>query len=491
MPTLNCANDVLETYVPSSQNPWNQKKALHLFRRLYLGGDVDKVNTALNGNPVDLVNQIITDAINLPLVDEPEWAYWSIDDYSPIEAERNQQIIDQILQWGRQWMIDLKANGLRDRMSWYWHNHFVTRLESYFCPSWMYQYHKILQEYALGNFREFTREMCKTPAMLVFLDGVQNTQFDPNENLAREIYEIFTLGVDNGYTQDDIVNTARALTGWNGIDVNNLCDEITFVPAFHDNGSKTIFGQTGNWGYDDVIDILFEQRGLQICKHICGKIYRDFVNPIDKPEIIDVLAQTMLDNDFELEPVFRQLFTSGHFFDESHVGTIIPGHIEYFMTFLGDIGYPDDDELLFAIGFSADDFDQRIFNPTDVSGWPGNRNWITSSTLQYRWQSITDIMGYYYGVQGETLEPLRDFAIKLSSNTEIDPAVVVRNIIDYILPNGLQFDQEYEEAITVFKGEVPQNYFDEGIWNLDWEYAPVQVFLLLSHLARVPEFQLK
>ncbi len=491
MPTLNCANDILEAYIPNAQNPWNQKKALHLYRRLTLGGDIDMVNNALASNPVDIANSIISDAIDLPLTTEPEWAYWSFEDYDPDEDIRSQQIIDQILQWGRQWMIDLKSNGLRDRMSWYWHNHFVTRLETYICPSWMYQYHKILQQYALGNFREFTREMCKTPAMLLFLNGVQNTQFDPNENLARELYELFTLGVDNGYTQDDIVDTARALTGWNGFDGNNLCSDIPFIAALHDTGTKTIFGQTGNWGYDDVIDILFTQRGPQIARHICSKLYRDFVNPIEKPEIVEALAQVMIDNDFELEPVFRQLFTSSHFFDEAHISTIIPGHIEHFMTFLGDIGYENEEEIIFAIGFSGDEYDQRIFNPTDVSGWPGNRDWINSSTLPFRWQAISDIMAYYFGIQGNTFEPLRDLGIKLTDALEDDPENVVRKIIDYLLPNGLQFDLEYEEALTVFKAEVPQNYFDSGQWNMQWEYAPVQIFLLITHLATLPEFQLR
>lgn len=491
MPEINCATGLLVPYVPNGQNQWTDKKAQHLYRRLTLGADITTIQNSLNLDPVDLTNQIISDAVNLPLASEPQWAYWMLSDYDPDPDVRNEQIVSQIFDWGGKWMLDLASNGLRDRLSWYWHNHFVTKLDDYGCPSWMYQYHQLLQKYALGNFKEFTREMGKTPAMLVYLNGVQNTRLDPNENFARELFELFTLGVNNGYTQADIVDAARAFTGFNGIDINDLCGPIDFVPALWDPNSKTIFGQTGNWNYDQVIDILFEERGELIAKYICTKLYRDFVNPIENPEIVDQLAATFLSNNFELEPVFRQLFTSEHFFDDAHLGTIIPGHIEYFMTFINEVGYPKDETLLLYVGYSADDFNQRIFNPTDVSGWPGNRSWINSSSLPYRWSSITDIMNYFFVQKNNSLPHLLNLAQSLTSMDEGDPELVVRKIIDYIMPNGLQFDQDYEEAIVVFKADVPQNYFDNGLWNMQWEYASAQVYYLMSHLANIPEFQLK
>ncbi len=491
MPFINCAEATLGTYVPNLDMPWDKNRALHLARRIGLGASMTDLNNALNQAPDSLVDSLIDIAVNLPLAPEPEWAFWQLSDYSPIESERNQQIVDQYTIWNIRWLNDIKNNGLRDRMSWFWHNHFVTRLESYACPSWMYQYHKLLQQHALGNFKDFVYDMGITPAMLIFLNNIQNTQFDTNENYARELYELFTLGVDNGYTQMDITETARAITGWSGIDVNDLCGTVEFVAAFWDAGEKTIFGQTGNWGYQDVIDILFEQRALEISEYICGKIYRHFVNPKEDEQIIVELAEVFRNNNWEIAPVMRTLFKSAHFFDEAHIGTVIPGHIEYFFMFLNEVGYENIDELNYFIGISADEFDQRMFNPTDVSGWPGNRNWITSSTLPYRWEGIQNIMAYFYQVQNMTLEPLRELAIALSSSSETDPSIVSRAVIDHFLPKGLQFDIEYEEALKVFKAEVPENYFENGQWNLNWEYAPAQVYLLLVHLATLPEFQLK
>ena len=491
MPMINCAEGALVNYVPSADMPWNLQRATHLFRRIALGTDLDVQLSALTQNPVNVVNRIVDDAYDLPLTPEPQWAFWSLNDYSPNEDIRTQQFVDQLLTWGGQWLEDIKNNGLRDRMSFFWHNHFVTRQEDYLCPSWMYQYHKLLQQYALGNFKEFVRAMGKTPAMLVYLNGIQNTRFDPNENYARELYELFTLGVDNGYTQDDIVETAKALTGWNDTDLADFCNEINFLPAFWDPGQKTIFGRTGNWGYDDVVDILFEERPVEISEHICGKLYRHFVNPKEDLFIIEALAKTFRDNNFELRPVLKQMFSSEHFFDKAHIGTVIPGHIEYFFTFVNEMGFANNSELNFAIGYSAGDFNQAIMNPTDVAGWPGNRDWINSASLPYRWENIANVIAFYYQINGMALPELINFAKTLAEGKENDEVLITRRVIDFFLPKGYQSEIEYEEALKVFKSEIPENYFEDGSWNLDWEYAPAQMFFLINHIANSPEFQLK
>ena len=135
---------------------------------------------------------------------------------------------------------------------------------------------------------------------MLYLNGFENTNNDPNENYARELYELFTLGEGIGYTQEDITETARALTGYNHWSEPGA--DIYFDASTFDSGSKTIFGQTGNWGYDDVIDNLFDQRGSEVATHICSKLYRFFVSPdidaVIQQDIIAPLAQTLVDNSF-------------------------------------------------------------------------------------------------------------------------------------------------------------------------------------------------
>lgn len=487
----NCAETNLNPYTPRPEKPWDQRKAVHLYRRIATGAGQSTIQAALNRTPVELVNELVDTAKNLPLTPPPVWANWTLQNYSPDPDTRNTQIANQILEWGTRWVLDIKNNGLRDRLSFFWSNHFVTKIESYYCPSWMYRYHKTLQKNALGNFKTFVHEIGLTPAMLIFLNNIQNTRLQINENYARELLELFTLGVDNGYTQQDITQIARAITGWNGIDQTNLCGDVVFVPLLWDPGQKTIFGKTGPWDYDDVIDILFAERPVQISEFITRKLYRHFVNPEVDEGMVTGLAKIFRDNNFEIAPLMKAMLGSEHFFDDASVGTVIPGHIEYFLTFLNEIGYRDEAELLYAVGLSAGDFNQQIFSPTDVAGWPGNRTWVNTGSFSYRAEGILNIMGYYYAKTGNLLEELRTFAKNLVDPVETDPAVMSRAIIDYILPNGLQFPSDYADALVVFKAEIPENYFQTGQWNLDWEYAPAQVLFLINHLANLPEFQLK
>jgi hypothetical protein len=207
--------------------------------------------------------------------------------------------------------------------------------------------------------------------------------------------------------------------------------------------------------------------------------------------MVKLLAKVFRDNNFEIAPVMKALLQSEHFFDDANVGTIIPGHIAYFLTFLNEIGYQEDKELLYAVGYSASEFNEQIFNPTDVAGWPGNRNWITTNSFPYRVEGILNIIRYNFNLNGEMLEEYRAFAKGLTMASESNAEKVCRAIVDYILPNGLQKESDYQDALAVFKAEIPENYFELGLWNLDWEYAPAQVVFLIVHLSNLPEFQLK
>lgn len=483
MPTtvLNCQAGTLAPWTPDSQQPWDERRARHLLRRLGFGASREQVAEALAHDPLDYVDQLIDQAVALPLPDPPAWVDWNEDDY----ANNGIDPFEHFLEWTLQWIKDMLQHGLREKVALFWHNHFVTIHETYGCPQYQYLYHRLLQQYAFGNFKEFLKEIGKTPAMLMFLNGVQSTKWSPNENYARELYELFTLGADNGYTQQDIVETARALTGWNGIDV--YCEPITFVPMYHDDGPKTIFGQTGNWGYDDVHDILFAQRGQQVAQHICRKIYRYFVHPEPDEAIVSGLAATFLANDFELEPVFRQLFKSEHFFHDSIIGTRVKDPIECLLTFPLEAEFPIDDDWVEAIWYFAGLLGQNLFNPVDVAGWPGDRTWINSSTLTGRWQ-VCDY--YLYWLVDNHLETLRQFAINLVGGNTNDPVLVTQRMLEHFLPQGPASQAALDQAVSVFKWEVPENYYTLGLWNLDWDSVPWQVALLLQHIARQPEFQL-
>ncbi len=484
MTTIDCVTGTLAPYVPDASMPWDKRRAMHLYRRLGFGATPAEIDAALGQNPTTLVDALIDAAIALPTSPEPEWGYWTIDRYNG----DLQTAVDQVFAWRRQWILDMLANGVREKLALFWHNHFVTRLETYNCPSWMYQYHKLLQQYALGNFKEFVYEMGKSPAMLVFLNGVQNTRFSANENYARELYELFTLGRDNGYTQQDIVETARALTGWNGITQETLCGPITFVPTFFDPGQKTIFGRTGAWGYDNVHDILFEERSNQIAEYICRKIYRAFVSPEVDETIVTQLSGIFITNNFEIAPVLRVLFKSEHFFDDAIIGTVVKSPIEAVIGFLkeGNFQIQGTEDELNAIVYLAAELGQELFNPIDVAGWQGDRTWVNSNTLTGRWQALRFVLFSLYQTYPTQL---RTLAKNLSDNSN-DADYITEVVTNHFFPNGMQFPEDYDRAAIAFKAEIPGHYFEDGSWNLEWETAPAQTALLLDYLVRRPEYQL-
>ncbi|MEM6377749.1 MAG: DUF1800 family protein, partial [Bacteroidota bacterium] len=237
MATTNCAQGGIEPYVPNPNQPWDKKLVQHLLRRLNFGASPEEIESASQASPGDLVDYLIDQALNMPLPEPPPWAVFDASNYpeNPFPL-----IYEQAYTYLSQWVGTMVEVGLREKMALFWHNLFVTRFQAYECPSYQYEYHTLLQKHALGSFKTLVYEMGKTPAMLMFLNGAQSTKFSPNENYARELYELFTLGRDIGYTQVDITETARALTGFVGWE--GLCQPISFRADFFDEGEKTIFG---------------------------------------------------------------------------------------------------------------------------------------------------------------------------------------------------------------------------------------------------------
>lgn len=481
-----CNDSTLDAYVPSSQSPWNTTKVNHVFRRLGFGAPQADIDAALAITPDEFINNLVDNAFNLPVTPAPFWGLYSFDDFTDFETENNAYIVEWRVQTGN----DIINDKLRGRLAFFWMNHFVTELESYNYSPYMYQYYNVMQTYALGNFKEFTRAIGINSTMLIYLNGFENTNFNPNENYARELYELFTLGEGNGYTQNDILETARALTGYNHWD--DVGDIIYFDASTFDAGEKTIFGQTGNWGYDDVIDILFQEKTNEIATHICTKLYKFFVGPsvdtVIESLVIQPLAQTFIDNNFDLVPVLKQLFKSEHFFDERALGVIIKSPYDVMFNFSKETGFFYDDSIMDAFIYYGALMGQEIYDPPDVSGWQRDETWINSSTLTGRWQLLELYLAFLFdnGYEFTLVDFVRDL-----SNDSIDPYFIAQVVINRLVSKELHTLADYDIATEIFKWDVPQNYYDEGLWNLSWSTAPYQCFLLLRHIATIPEFQLK
>ena len=332
---VNCNTSTLAPYT----TPLDKYRAAHLYRRLGFSASVQTINAAVGANAGTLVNSLINEAVTMPPTPAPAWADWNNNNYPADDDLAGQVRRAQSEEWRISYTNGLLNNNLRDRLSFFWSNHFVTELDVYDCNSFLYYYVNCLQRNAIGNFRTFISEIGLTSAMLYYLDGVYNNGNNPNENYARELYELFSLGEGNGYTEEDIIETAKALTGY--VERGEIgCEPVLFDPTKFDAGPKTILGQTGNWGYDDVINILFQQRPNEIAGFICQKLYEYFVHPDSSDDagnaqmIISGMANTFVASNFEIAPVLAQLFSSQHFFDDEAIGVIIKSPFDIYLCLL-------------------------------------------------------------------------------------------------------------------------------------------------------------
>jgi uncharacterized protein (DUF1800 family) len=261
---------------------------------------------------------------------------------------------------------------LREKMSFFWHGHFACRnLNIFFQQELLH----VIRRNALGNFRDLLHDVSKTGAMLNFLNNNQNRKDHPNENFAREVMELFTMGRGN-YTEHDVKEAARAFTGWGA----NAKGEFVFRRFQHDDGSKTVLGSTGNFDGDEVLEILLKQK--QTAKFISQKIYRFFVNDAIDEQRVDWLTDRFYKSDYDIDRLMEDIFTSDWFYDEKNIGCKIKSPVELLVGIqrILPMKLENEEALLLLQRLLG----QILFYPPNVAGWPGGKTWIDSSTLMMR-----------------------------------------------------------------------------------------------------------
>jgi uncharacterized protein (DUF1800 family) len=293
-----------------------------------------------------------------------------VDAKKMLLQQQRQQEKDLNLAWINQMITTDGA--LREKMTLFWNNHFACRTNNAFYAQ---QLVNIQRANALGNFRDLTMQLSKTPAMLQFLNNQQNRKNHPNENFARELMELFTLGRGN-YTEQDVKESARAFTGW-GFDKGG---QFVLRQNQHDNGQKHFLGKSGDFAGEDIINIILEQK--QTARFICNKLYKYLVNETPDPVHISAMADVFYSGNYEIKPLLEFVFTSDWFYDDRNIGNLIKSPVELVVGLSRQfyITYQRPEVLL---EFQRT-LGQVLLNPPNVAGWPGGRNWIDSSSLMYR-----------------------------------------------------------------------------------------------------------
>ncbi|TMH58820.1 MAG: DUF1800 domain-containing protein, partial [Betaproteobacteria bacterium] len=265
---------------------------------------------------------------------------------------------------------------LTERMTLFWHNHFVSGQQKVKLAQLMYRQNVTLRANALGRFGDLLHAVARDPAMVIYLDNAQNRKGTPNENFAREVMELFTLG-EGHYGEQDIKEAARAFTGWS---LDRDTGQFVFRRFIHDYGQKTVLGKTGNLDGDDVLDILLARP--ETAEFVMAKLWREFVSPDPDEKEVKRIAARFRDSRYDIKVALQALLTSDAFYAAENRGVLVKSPVDLVVGTLHQFGMRPGEPVPFAVAAAA--MGQNLFAPPNVKGWPGGEAWINTSTLLAR-----------------------------------------------------------------------------------------------------------
>lgn len=516
--------------------PWTKAEAAHLLRRTMFGPTNQQILDAVaNG-----MNTTVTTLLQIPAVSDPlsfhpdesiaafgtTWVN-SVYPTDPIQA----QAVETARQWSLGGWIMERINteqvSIAEKMCLFWQNHFAATAG--FDARATYDYHMLIRQHALGNFRQFVKDITIDPNMLLFLNGATNNVFSPNENYARELLELFTIGKGpqigpgdyTNYTEDDVAAAAKILTGYY---VDGLrSDTLTSVSAvyngiLHDTSTKTMsahFGSAvipdnGANEYADLIDVIFQQN--EVANFICRKLYRYFVcfdlTTNVETNVIPDMAATLVANNYDVLPVLTQLFTSEHFYDISVRGAIIRGPLDMLYSMFNATGtspnfnLATDQEMLLNLYWFAEVMGQAYAAPPSVAGWPAyyqepafSKLWANSTILKTRFDVVylvTILTGIPVNGDNLKLDAL-NFVDNLSFPT--DAPTVIDDMCDIFCPKGVDAVQKaiLKSILTNgqpdFEWTLQYNEYLANPGNLTYsDPVRIRVEFVLARLFQMPQF---
>ena len=397
----------------------------------------------------------------------------------------NPDELKEVIKKEQQTYLDLKAwwiakmieeeFPLREKMTCFWHNHFVSTYQKVKVNYWIFQHNQILRENAFGNFKTLTKQIIQTNAMVSYLDNKENRKSNLNENLSRELLELFTLGIGN-YSEDDIKNGAKGLAGL-GIGE----ESAIYRKIFEDDDNFSYLGETGNLKIDQMVDAIFQHPKIPYL--ITRKILKWFIydNPTD--ELVQYYGTYFKKVDFEIKPLLTKIFTEE--FTKNNAGSKIKNPLEYILQLIDELNIPTKNGK--AIAFFIRDQGMDLFNQPNVKGWDGGNSWLTSQIFLQR-NTIADAFcnGKPLGqrrpenddkmMQNDSQKPL--LSVKLNWKKNQDNKQIIAELGNRLLFKISENNQQDFEKIIKYDFDSTT----EGSENA--------VLRLFNFIAKLPEFQL-
>ncbi|MBS1717678.1 MAG: DUF1800 domain-containing protein [Armatimonadetes bacterium] len=358
----------------------DQEKCAHLLRRFGLGASEAEVQFYLGGGGINSAVERL-----LAYDKQDEGFNLDINGIAPVDKKLNMPIA---IGW---WIARLvrTQRPLQERMTLFWHNHFATSAEKVKAPGMMVTQNETLRTNATGNFRALLMQVSQDPAMIFWLDNEYNVKGKANENFAREVMELFTLGIGN-YSEQDIQQSARAFTGWTlkRNQANPGYPAFRYNERAHDYGEKTFFGRTGNFGGEDIINMLCDNP--RTSQFITQKLWKMMVYPDPSPEVVNHFAGVFRDSGLELKALLRAIMTSDEFYSEKAERAIYKSPVDFVVASarqLGLGGYlleAGNIRRIQPMNQALKGMGMQLMYPPDVSGWEHGQAWVTTATMVER-----------------------------------------------------------------------------------------------------------
>jgi uncharacterized protein (DUF1800 family) len=360
-----------EPYRPTPQSPWDLTKVGHLYRRAGFGATWPELERGIADGPERAVNEILAGG-----PPDPDFDRLVAETRSAVAAGNNGEA-------AAAWWLYRMLYGrhpLREKLTLFWHNHFATSNAKVQNASDMLAQYDLLHRHALGHFSKLLREMSTDRAMMVWLDTALSKKGMPNENYARELMELFSLGIGN-YTETDVREAARAFTGWSLRSRPDMAKEVVFTADQHDDGVKDVLGQSGRWKPEDIVRICLEQKSAPF--FIVGKLVRFFVSetvPLT-PELLEPLAEQYRKSEYDTGALVGTILRSNLFFSPAAYRTCVKSPVDFTLGIVraleGRLGTT-------ALSRALEGLGQHLFYPPSVKGWDGGQAWLNGQTLLFR-----------------------------------------------------------------------------------------------------------
>lgn len=450
----------------------------HLLWRAGFGPGINQLEDLHKKDIKSLLNDLFREEtflyVNYDTPDIPETGDYMMNDQTPAEKKKEMQRIS------RQQNEELNLNFLdkmvnskeqmREKIAFFWHGHFASRVVN---PKFNRQILNVIRKNALGNFKDLLFEVSQAPAMLNFLNNQQNKKDHPNENFAREVMELFTMGRGN-YTEKDIREGARAFTGWGSDKEGNFKERKNL----HDEGSKTFLGKTGNFTGTDVLNIILEQKAT--AKFITTKIYKFFVNENVDENVVKSLSESFYQSGYDIKRLMMDIFSSSWFYDKKNIGSRIKSPIELMAGMMRSLPMTIQNPENLIVYQKL--LGQMLLYPPNVSGWPNGKSWIDSSTLMLRLQ----IPQIWSGLRPLDYRPKEDddLDMGLKNNT---------NSLTKSFKNP-NITIDWSRVEKIFNGKNVEDYLIQSSKSLDMSsvknFSDNSVKMNVINLMSTPEYQL-